>query len=75
MERSPGACRTRVRTGRARIFRNAEITADVLLASACLPTMFRAIRMTRVSHCSRPLASVADAAFTRNCSPVSGVLA
>jgi NTE family protein len=34
---------TRVRTGRGRIFRNAEITADVLLASACLPTMFRAI--------------------------------
>jgi hypothetical protein len=75
MERSPGACWTRVRTGRGRIFRNAEITADVLLASACLPTMFRALRMTRESHCSRPLASVADAAFTRNCSPVSGVLA
>lgn len=34
---------TRVRTGRGRIFRNDEITADVLLASACLPTMFRAI--------------------------------
>lgn len=26
-------------------FRNAEITADVLLASACLPTMFRAIEI------------------------------
>lgn len=36
---------TRVRTGRGRIFRNAEITADVLLASACLPTMFRAIEI------------------------------
>src|SRR5512141_1661476 len=34
---------TSVRTGRGRIFRNAEITADVLLASACLPTMFQAI--------------------------------
>jgi NTE family protein len=34
---------TKVRTGRGRIFRNGEITADVLLASACLPTMFRAI--------------------------------
>jgi NTE family protein len=34
---------TNVRTGRGRIFRNSEITADVLLASACLPTMFRAI--------------------------------
>jgi NTE family protein len=36
---------TNVRTGRGRIFRNAEITADVLLASACLPTMFRAIEI------------------------------
>jgi NTE family protein len=36
---------TRVRTGRGRIFRNAEITAEVLLASACLPTMFRAVEI------------------------------
>ena len=36
---------TTVRTGRGRIFRNAEITADVLLASACLPTMFQAIEI------------------------------
>ncbi len=36
---------TNVRTGRGRIFRNPEITADVLLASACLPTMFRAVEI------------------------------
>src|SRR5215469_2017711 len=36
---------TRVRTGRGRIFRNAEISADVLLASACLPTMFQPIEI------------------------------
>ncbi len=36
---------TNVRTGRARIFRNREITADVLLASACLPTMFQAVEI------------------------------
>jgi len=36
---------TNVRTGRGRVFRNAEITADVLLASACIPTMFRAIEI------------------------------
>jgi NTE family protein len=36
---------TNVRTGRGRIFRNGEITTDVLLASACLPTMFRAIEI------------------------------
>ena len=36
---------TNVHTGRGRIFRNAEITADVLLASACLPTIFRAVEI------------------------------
>jgi NTE family protein len=36
---------TNVRTGRGRIFRNAELTAEVLLASACLPTMFQAIEI------------------------------
>jgi NTE family protein len=34
---------TNVRTGRGRVFRNPEITPDVLLASACLPTLFQAI--------------------------------
>jgi NTE family protein len=34
---------TNVHTGRGRIFRNAELTPEVLLASACLPTMFQAI--------------------------------
>src|SRR3984957_18804278 len=36
---------TNVRTGRGRIFRNTDITADVVLASACLPTMFRAVEI------------------------------
>jgi NTE family protein len=36
---------TKVKTGRGRIFRNHEITADVLLASACLPMMFRAVEI------------------------------
>jgi NTE family protein len=36
---------TNVRTGRGRVFRNHEITPDVLLASACLPTMFQAIEI------------------------------
>lgn len=36
---------TSVRTGRGRVFRNPEITADVLLASACLPTMFQAVEI------------------------------
>src|SRR3954468_6059305 len=36
---------TTVHTGRGRVFRNAEITPDVLLASACLPTMFQAVEI------------------------------
>lgn len=36
---------TNVRTGRGKIFRNPDITADVLLASACLPTMFQAVEI------------------------------
>jgi NTE family protein len=36
---------TNVRTGRGRVFRNPEITPDVLLASACLPTMFQAVEI------------------------------
>src|SRR5215472_5587280 len=36
---------TNVHTGRGRVFRNKEITPEVLLASACLPTMFQAIEI------------------------------
>ena len=36
---------TNVHTGRGHIFRNAELTPEVLLASACLPTMFQAIEI------------------------------
>src|SRR4051812_11058127 len=36
---------TNVHTGRGRVFRNAEITPDVLLGSACLPTMFQAVEI------------------------------
>jgi NTE family protein len=36
---------TNVRTGRGRVFHNADLTPDALLASACLPTMFQAIEI------------------------------
>ncbi len=36
---------TNVRTGQGRVFHNAELTPDVLLASACLPTLFQAIEI------------------------------
>ena len=41
---------TNVRTGRGRVFRNGEITPDVLLASACLPTLFQAIEIDGESY-------------------------
>jgi NTE family protein len=41
---------TNVRTGRGRVFRNSEITPDVLLASACLPTLFQAIEIHGESY-------------------------
>ena len=36
---------TRVRTGHVRVFRTAEMSADVLLASSCLPTVFQAVEI------------------------------
>jgi NTE family protein len=36
---------TNVHTGKGRVFRNNEITPAVLLASACLPTMFQSIEI------------------------------
>ncbi len=36
---------TSVRTGRGHVFRNSAITPEVLLASACLPTLFQAIEI------------------------------
>jgi NTE family protein len=36
---------TNVRTGRGRVFRNSELSPDVLLASACLPTLFQAVEI------------------------------
>ncbi|WP_353236346.1 patatin-like phospholipase family protein [Diaphorobacter ruginosibacter] len=36
---------TQVRTGRGRVFSNAELSPEVLLASACLPTVFHAVEI------------------------------
>jgi NTE family protein len=41
---------TNVRTGQGRVFRNHEITPDVLLASACLPTLFHAVEIDGESY-------------------------
>lgn len=39
-------CATNVRTGKVRVFTGDEISADVLMASACLPTLFKAVEFT-----------------------------
>lgn len=36
---------TNVRTGKVRVFTNGEITADVVMASACLPDLFKAVEI------------------------------
>lgn len=36
---------TQVRTGRLRVFRNAELSVDAVLASACLPMLFQAVEI------------------------------
>jgi NTE family protein len=36
---------TNVHSGQGRVFRNAELTPEVLLASACLPTLFQAVEI------------------------------
>ncbi|HBO79263.1 MAG TPA: alpha/beta hydrolase, partial [Cupriavidus sp.] len=39
-----------VETGRGRVFKNAEVTSEVLLASACLPTVFQAVEIDGVPY-------------------------
>ncbi|MBL28421.1 MAG: patatin [Rhodospirillaceae bacterium] len=36
---------TNVRTGRARVFRETEVTPEAVMASACLPSLFRAVEI------------------------------
>ena len=38
-------CATNVRTGLRRVFQNAELSLDVLLASACLPQVYQAVQI------------------------------
>lgn len=39
-------CATNVRSGKVRVFKDSEISTDVILASACLPTVFQAVSVT-----------------------------
>ena len=41
---------TNVQTGRVRVFPREKITADAVMASACLPTMFRAVEIDDVPY-------------------------
>jgi len=38
-------CATNVRTGRGKIFKGTELSADAVMASACLPQLFRAVEI------------------------------
>ena len=38
-------CATNVRTGQPRIFGNEEVTLDAVMASACLPSLFQAVKI------------------------------
>lgn len=38
-------CATNVRTGKIKVFTNDEVTADAVMASACLPFLFRAVEI------------------------------
>ncbi|WP_227268053.1 patatin-like phospholipase family protein [Roseobacter weihaiensis] len=39
-------CATKVRSGKVRVFKDSEISTDVIMASACLPTIFQAVAVT-----------------------------
>ncbi len=41
---------TNVETGKARVFRRPELTLDMVMASACLPTIFRAVEIDGVPY-------------------------
>jgi NTE family protein len=76
-------CATNVRTGCRRVFDNAELSADVLLASACLPNVFQAVEIDGEAYWDggytgnpalKPLylrTSATDVVITRNQSAVS----
>lgn len=38
-------CTTRIRDGKVRVFEHEEISTDTILASACLPTVFQAVKI------------------------------
>lgn len=39
-------CATNVRSGKVKVFRNAQVSVEAILASACLPTLFQAVEIT-----------------------------
>ncbi|QXZ09448.1 patatin-like phospholipase family protein [Comamonas sp. Y33R10-2] len=43
-------CATNVRTGKGKIFTDKEVTADAVMASACLPQMFKAVEIDDESY-------------------------
>ena len=57
-------CATNVRSGKIRIFSGDEIAPDAIMASACLPTMFRAVEI--VDPATGKLEAYWDGGYTGN---------
>ena len=57
-------CATNVKTGKVRVFEYEEITTDVILASACLPTLFQAVEF--VDPATGTMEAFWDGGYTGN---------
>ena len=62
-------CATNVRTGKVRVFEGRDVSTDVILASACLPTLFQAVefqdpeKLREAKERGEPPESVEEDAF------------
>ena len=65
---------TNIATGRARLFRRHELTVDVVLASACLPTMHHAVEIGGAAYWDGAFSANPDLVNLATESPVSDTL-
>ena len=65
---------TDVATGRARLFRRAEVTVEAILASACLPTLHHAVEIEGVAYWDGGFSANPDLVTVSSESPVGNTL-
>ena len=65
---------TEVATGRARIFRRAELTIDAVLASCCLPTLHHAVEIAGVAYWDGGFSANPDLVDLAAASPIADTL-